>query len=83
MMGNENELRICPHSPEHRVYGGHPVYVCVECSTEWVVAKAKDRRGRFNVLYTHFNSEGKVLERWKKPLDENVLVSTSKRSLAG
>lgn len=74
-------LRTCPHSPAHRVYGGYPEYVCPECATEWVIAKAKGSRGR-NVLYTHFNSEGKVLSRWKEPLAEDVFVATNRRSLA-
>ncbi|SPF46934.1 hypothetical protein SBF1_3730003 [Candidatus Desulfosporosinus infrequens] len=75
-------LKTCPHSPAHRVYGGYPEYVCSECATEWVVAKAKGSRGHFNVLYTHFNSEGKILSHWKKPLADDVLVSTNRRSLA-
>ena len=77
-----NSLRTCPHSPAHRVYGGHPEYVCPECSTEWVVAKAKGSKGRFNVHYTHFNSEGRVLRKWKEPLAENDFVATKRRSLA-
>jgi len=78
----DTDLKTCPHSPYHRVYGGHPEYVCPECATEWVVTKTKGGRGRFNVLYTQFNSEGRVLSRWKEPLAEDVIVATSRRSLA-
>ena len=79
----ETDLKTCPYSPAHRVYGGNPEYVCSECATEWVVVKTKGSRGHFIVLYTHFNSEGNVISRWKQPLADGVLVSVNRRSLAG
>lgn len=76
------DLRTCPHSPVHRVYGGNPEYVCPECATEWVVAKAKGSSGDFIVRYTHFNSDGAIVSRWKKPLADGILVSVNRRTLA-
>ena len=78
----DTDLKTCPHSHKHRVYGGHPEYVCPECATEWVVTKTKGGRGHYNVIYTHFNSEGRIVSRWKKPLAEDIFVATSRRSLA-
>lgn len=60
------DLRTCPHSAAHRVYGGFPEYVCPECATEWVVIGG---RGHASVLYTHFNADGNVVRRWKVPLE--------------
>jgi uncharacterized Zn ribbon protein len=70
-------LKVCPYSPSHVVYGGNPEYVCSDCATEWRIVEQK---GRKSVLYMHFNSKGEVIKKWKVPYLEGV--SQKKRRLS-
>jgi len=62
-------LKRCPYSDKHRVYGGHPVFVCINCGTEWVVV---NKNGKKYVLYTHFGSDGDPIRIWRVPLEKEL-----------
>jgi len=69
-------LKACPNSSSHQVYGGYPEYVCTECATEWITTYFK---GQMTVRYTHFDENGKVLKRWRVPLEQGI---TKRRRLS-
>lgn len=60
------DLKKCPFSDKHLVVGGNPEFVCTRCGTEWVIVRNK---GHEYVLYTHFNSHGEVIKKWREPIE--------------
>jgi hypothetical protein len=64
-------LKKCPFSDKHQVFGGHPEYICVDCGTEWSLV---NYRGQKYILYIHFNSSGDTVKKWREKIKKGVVA---------